>query len=124
VRLRRAVVLLPAAVAVAAVIWYHSWQHWISYGTGSYDTPGVAHHYNFFSGFGSDLGEYTIVASLAGNIAVVWRAHTCQRFWWCWRHPAAVLEGTQYRLCHRHHPDGIPGVAEAVRRHHLHRRGS
>jgi hypothetical protein len=110
----RVVLLLLAAAIAYLVIWYSQWQHWLSHGTGSYDTPGVAHHYNFFSGFGSDLGQYTIVTALISNVVVVWRAHTCQRYWWCWRPPAKPLDGTQYKLCALHHPEPVPTVAEAV----------
>src|ERR1700735_1917318 len=38
---------------VAIVIWWHPFEHWLAYATGSYNTPGVAHNYNFFSGSGS-----------------------------------------------------------------------
>jgi hypothetical protein len=106
--------LAPLIVLAIAVMYYHQWQHWLSHGTGSYDTPGVAHHYNFFSGSGSDISELTIAASLASSTVILWRAHTCHRYWWCWRHGNYNLDGTPYKLCSKHHPDDVPSVAEAV----------
>jgi hypothetical protein len=103
-----------AILAALAVTWRMGTQHWLTYHTGSQNTPGSPPNYNFWSGFGSDLGEYAIVASLAGHLALVWRQRTCHRYWWCWRHPHYPLEGTPYMLCRRHHPDDIPSVADAV----------
>src|SRR5260370_17422550 len=103
---------LPSVIAVAlAVVYYHSWQFWLAHATGSYDTPGVAHHYNFFSGFGSDLGEYTIAAGILGHVVVIWRAHTCHAAWWCWRSPRYQLGDSPHMLCHPHHPHPNPSLS-------------
>lgn len=42
--------------------------------TGTVNEPGP--YYGFFSGFGSDLGEYTLVFTLLGSI---WRAEVRHR---------------------------------------------
>jgi hypothetical protein len=106
---------LPAIVALVLTWYYYAeWQHWISHATGSYDVPGVAHHYNFFSGFGSDLGEYVIATSIFSHVAILWRIHTCHYSWWCWRHPHHDLEGTPFKICGYHHPDVVPVTAKQV----------
>ena len=71
--------------------------------------------YNFWSGFGSDLAEFSI---LLGLIAV-YRKHNChvKR---CWRLQHHVVAGTPYVVCRKHHPsiaDGAP-TAEQVRAAH------
>ena len=114
--------LIPFTILFYLIHWYYQWEHWLSHATGSYDTPagtaaGTPHHYNFFSGFGSDLGYTSIVASVIGAALLQWRMHTCHYKWWCWRHPHHNLEGTPYKLCTRHHPDDVPTVAEAVAAH-------
>lgn len=115
--------LLALLVIAALVYYYPEWQYHVSHYTGSYNCPpagcpgGSAHNYNFWSGFGSDLGEYSIAGGMWGNVVVVWRAHTCHYTWWCWRHAAHPLEGTGYKLCHVHHPDERHGVKHAVRRY-------
>lgn len=113
VRLASTVALLAGMLALA-VTWRLGAQHWLAYHTGSLNTPGSPPNYNFWSGFGSDLGEYSIAAGLFGHIGVAWRSHTCHRYWWCWRAPRFELEGTPYMLCRRHHPCPPPPVGEAV----------
>jgi hypothetical protein len=106
---------LPVLAAIGlTVFYYHQWQHWLAFETGSYNTPGVAHNYNFTSGFGSDLGEYTIAVGLITNFIILWRAHTCHGTWWCWHHGHYNLEGTPYKLCTKHHPADVPTVKEAI----------
>jgi hypothetical protein len=110
-------VIAPCVVlaAVAAVLYYPQWQHWLSYATGSYNTQGTAHNYNAFSGSLSDVGEYTVATGLIANVIVAWRVHTCHMYWWCWRPGCHALDGTPYKLCARHHPADVPTVSEAVR---------
>lgn len=107
--------LLPIPVALAlTVFYYHQWQHWLAFATGSYNVNGVAHNYNAFSGSLSDVGQYTIATSLITTSVLLWRKNTCHRYWWCWRHPHHPLEGTPYKLCAKHHPEDVPTVKEAV----------
>lgn len=105
------------AAIVLAVIFYHQWQHWLAYATGSYNVQGVAHNYNAFSGSISDIGEITLVASVLASAALIWRTHTCHRYWWCWRHPHYALDGTPYKMCAKHHPDDVPTMADALAAH-------
>jgi hypothetical protein len=56
--------------------------------------------YNLWSGFGSDLGEVTI---LAGLIAM-YRKHNCHTKG-CWRIAKHPVEGTPYIVCKKCHPD-------------------
>jgi hypothetical protein len=106
--------IAPILALVLAVMYYHQWQHWLSYATGSYNTPGVPHNYGAFSGSISDIGEVTIATSLVASALILWRAHTCHRYWWCWRHGHYNLDGTPYKLCSKHHPDDVPTIADAV----------
>jgi hypothetical protein len=83
--------------------------HWFLHYTGTNNTSGP--WYGFWSGFGSDLGEFAIVG---GMFALV-RKHTCEVHG-CWRlgrHTTAA----GHAVCRRHHPDG-PLTAEDIRRKH------
>lgn len=67
-------------------------------------TPSTA--YNFWSGFGSDVGEFGIVLGL-GHAA---RARNCH-VKGCWR--IGHHSHGPYKLCSRHHPDVPDQVTEA-----------
>ena len=70
-------------------MWWHVVQHWLAYHTGSLNEPGV-------SGFGSDLGEVTIVAGLLA----IYRKHVCHKDG-CWRISRHTVNGSPW--CNRHH---------------------
>ena len=78
---------------------------------GVYPVPsGGSPWYQFWSGSGSDFGEYAIVGALLGTIVHLYSTYNCHDPegwlpWGCWRigrHPAA---GGLFRLCKHHHPD-------------------
>jgi hypothetical protein len=101
-------------IALVAAWWASGGQGWVAVHTGTVNEPGP--YYGFWSGFGSDLGELTLVVAIGAPLLAVWRTHTCHRYWWCWRRPLHQLEGTPYKLCHVHHPDDIESVSDAVGR--------
>lgn len=112
---RTSALLILAGLVLMFATWRMGTQHWLAFHTGSLNTSGSPPNYNFWSGFGSDLGEYAVAAGLFGHIGVFWRSNTCHRYWWCWRHPHYRLGDTPYMLCHKHHPDGGAGpVGDAV----------
>ncbi len=86
-------VLLTLAIILA--IWHAFYWHWFEVHTG---INGSGPYYGFWSGFGSDLGEATLIA---GALAV-WRHHSCH-VRGCARLGRQV-EGTPYLACPRHHP--------------------
>ena len=72
--------------------------HWLAVHAGTVDESGP--WYGFWSGFGSDLGEITLVGAVLGML----RQHNCEvkgcpRLG---RHTTAA----GHRVCRRHHPDG------------------
>jgi len=74
----------------------HFW-HWLLTVTGVIIPSAGSKWYNFWSGFGSDLGELVIIGSIIG----LYRHHNCA-VKGCWRighHPVA---GTPYKTCHKH----------------------
>lgn len=105
-------VIIGFIVILALGVRLGDMQHWITVHTGSSNSAGVAPNYNFWSGFGSDLGEYVIVSSLAGGIAMSARKHNCHVHGcpWIGRYH---LAGGQYVVCRKHHPDA------AIRDRHL-----
>lgn len=119
VRRGSALLTLLGLIALLAS-WRYGTQHWAAIHTGTCP-PAPANcmappgpWYGFWSGFGSDLGEYAIAGAIIGHLLSAWRQHTCHRYWWCWRAPRYPLDGTPFCLCRRHHPDEVPTVAEAI----------
>lgn len=109
---------LPGVAAIVVIVLYYStWRRWIAVHTGSSNGPGVVPNYNFWSGFGSDLGEYILVVTFASHLALLWRTHTCHYAWWCWRHPKHQLGNTGHMLCRIHHPADIPTAKDAVKQY-------
>ncbi len=75
---------------VISLVW-----HWLLNVTGTFIPPSGSKWYNFWSGFGSDLGEAVIIGSLIG----LYRHHKCASCWRIGHHP---VEGTPYKTCHKH----------------------
>lgn len=75
---------------------WHLIQHWLAYMTGSANTAGTPPNYNFWSGFGSDVGEATLIAAILG----MFRKHNCHQHH-CWRVGRHIVDGTPF--CNRHH---------------------
>lgn len=80
-------------------------QHWLAIHTGTRNESDV--YYGFWSGFGSDLGEYTIAAGIITGGVTAARHHNCREHG-CWRLTTHTMEDPQthvlYRQCHKHHP--------------------
>ena len=75
---------------------------WLAVHTGTDDLSGP--WYGFWSGFGSDLAELTLIGAVATGVYQIVRKYNCHepRCWRVGTHPAA---GGQFLLCYRHHPD-------------------
>jgi hypothetical protein len=78
-------------------------RHWFAFHTGTlHGGPDV--YYNFWSGFGSDLGEATLISAVCVGVYTGLRKVNCHTKG-CWRIGHHALEGTPYILCKHHHPD-------------------
>jgi hypothetical protein len=103
--------LLPAAIAgVLAWYYWHQYEHWLAFATGSYNVPGIAHNYNFNSGFGSIVLPPMI--TLTGIALGFWWHHQCHVagcFWY-----ARKVTAAGDRACWIHHPD------RKLTAHHIH----
>lgn len=67
-------------------------------------TPSTA--YNFWSGFGSDIGEYSIASGLATGLFQSYRKHNCREHR-CLRiglHEYVDGHGQRHPACKHHHP--------------------
>lgn len=79
--------------------WWVALCAWVGSWTGASNE--ASWMYGFWSGFGSDLGELTLISG-----AVAWYVHrTCHvnRCWRLGRHPHQH-DGVTYQLCRKHHP--------------------
>jgi hypothetical protein len=81
--------------------WLHVFQHWLAVHTGTVNEPGV--YYGFWSGFGSDIGEYAILVGLTAGLYHSFRRHNCHERG-CWRIGLHHVEGTPFIACRKHHP--------------------
>lgn len=106
---------------------WHAWfpvQHWIAVHLGIGTSRLAIFWYSFWSGIGSDLGEYTIAGSLVFGVVHTVREHNCgQRG--CKRvghlHEWEDKNGVKHKLCRHHHPHLGPDhrlTAELIAEHH------
>jgi hypothetical protein len=103
------VVVLGLAVlaGIALLIAYFDFlRHWTAIHTGTIYSTSSPVYYNFWSGFGSDLGEATLIGAVSIGVYTGVRRVNCHTRG-CWRIGHYPLEGTPYHLCPHHHP-GVP----------------
>lgn len=80
--------------------------HWFQFTTGTHITPaqvarGGSPEYNFWSGFGSDIGEFAIVTAIIGSSIKVYQ-HTRCHVDGCNKYASHPFQ--HYKLCRDHHP--------------------
>jgi len=78
-------------------------RHWLALHTGTIH-GGPDLYYNFWSGFGSDLGEATLITAVGVGVYTGVRKVNCHTKG-CWRIGHHPLDGTPYILCRHHHPN-------------------
>ena len=98
-------IIILIAVIVVTFQYYHSWQPWTAYETGSLNTSGTPPNYNYWSGFGSvfpwELGIFVSVWIWMLSHYRINNCHVtrCPRLG---RFPAA---GGNFKVCQKHHPE-------------------
>ncbi len=87
--------------------------HWLAVHTGVDNESGP--WYAFWSGFGSDLGEVTIVVAIIG-----WGRHANCHSKGCWRFGRHPVDGTPFKVCRRCHPlmARVKPTREIIHAHH------
>src|SRR3954452_5883566 len=98
-------VLVILAALVLATVWLVHVPHlgnWLQVHLGIIDEAGPC--YGFWSGFGSDPVETSVLGAPATAVSQLWKKFKCHEpgCWGFGNHPAA---GGQFMLCYRHHPD-------------------
>ena len=115
------VLLLIAGGIIVLAVFFAGVRHWVALHTGIiYGGPDK--YYNFWSGFGSDLGEVTLISAVGIGVYTGVRKVNCHAKG-CWRIGHHPLDGTPYVLCRHHHPH-VPSrgathehILEQQRRH-------
>jgi len=98
------IVVVALLIAFVGVL-----RHWFALHTGTlHGGPDV--YYNFWSGFGSDLGEATLISAVCVGVYTGVRKVNCHTKG-CWRIGHHALAGTPFILCRHHHPDVPNGGA-------------
>lgn len=90
----------------------HAVANWLYFFFG---VSGTGSHYGFWSGAGSDLGEYTVAVGIFLTLAHAVRSKNCEVHR-CWRLGAHVT-AANHRVCRRHHPDGPPTAEQVAEAH-------
>jgi len=105
-RLRTVALWVVLLVAVAGIVllavFFAGVRHWVALHTGIIN-GGPDKYYNFWSGFGSDLGEATLISAVGIGVYTGVRKVNCHTKG-CWRIGHHTLDGTPYILCKHHHP--------------------
>jgi hypothetical protein len=96
------IILLVVGIALM-IAFFDALRHWLALHTGTLH-GGPDLYYNFWSGFGSDLGEATLISAVGIGVYTGVRKVNCHTKG-CWRIGHHALEGTPYILCRHHHPD-------------------
>ncbi len=96
-------VLLVIVVVALLIAFVGGLRHWFALHTGTLH-GGPDLYYNFWSGFGSDLGEATLISAVCVGVYTGVRKVNCHTKG-CWRIGHHALEGTPFILCKHHHPD-------------------
>jgi hypothetical protein len=103
---RRAIVVLLIVLGIVGlalvIAFFDGVRHWLALHTGTLH-GGPDLYYNFWSGFGADLGEVTLITAVALGVYTGVRKVNCHTKG-CWRIGHHALEGTPYILCKKHHP--------------------
>jgi hypothetical protein len=107
VSVRRIVAWVALVLAIAGlallIAFFNAVRHWLALHTGTlHGGPDI--YYNFWSGFGSDLGEATLITAVGVGVYTGVRKVNCHTKG-CWRIGHHRLDGTPYILCKHHHPD-------------------
>lgn len=109
-------VIALAALAYGVYLWNIDHFHlgyWLQVHTGTINEPGP--YYGFWSGFGSDIGEATIVTAVFSTVAHSARVNNCEVHG-CWRlgrHATAA----GHKVCRKHHPDDVLTAEQVVTAH-------
>jgi len=99
------VLLVILVVTLLVILVVAGVRHWVALHTGILN-GGPDKYYNFWSGFGSDLGEATLISAVGLGLYTGLRKVNCHTKG-CWRIGKHQLAGTPYVLCRHHHP-GVP----------------
>ena len=100
-----AILLVVSVVTLVLILVVGGVRHWVALHTGILN-GGPDKYYNFWSGFGSDLGEATLISAVGLGLYTGLRKVNCHTKG-CWRIGKHQLSGTPYVLCRHHHP-GVP----------------
>jgi hypothetical protein len=98
-------------MAVIMSLFPHIW-HWLLNFTGTNIPSTGSRWYNFWSGFGSDLGEIVII----GSIFTLYKHNNCA-VGRCWRIGRHQVDGTPYKTCHKH---ATPTIHQQLQKKHKH----
>ena len=102
----RLLILLVLVGLVLVIVFFDFLRHWTAIHSGTVYSSKSPIYYNFWSGFGSDLGEATLIGAVSVGVYTLVRKANCHAKG-CWRIGHYPLEGTPYHLCTHHHP-GVP----------------
>lgn len=101
-----------------AAFWVFWW--WFSHFWGMDNGSGP--NYLWWSGGGSDIGEYVVATAFVGGLVAFVRRHNCHVHR-CWRMQWKTVPGTDHVVCRKHHAEATgtpPPTIHHVRHAWLH----
>jgi hypothetical protein len=114
------VILFGLVVLVSSLILhYHVWQHWTAEHVGAAGGQEANGPYAFWSGFGSDIGEYTVAVGVFSTLYHAMKRNNCNAHR-CWRIAHLPIGDGSHKVCKHHHLEitgGHPTV-ESLKAHH------
>ncbi len=115
------IIVVGVLGVVLLVLFFATLRHWVSVHSGTANESGI--YYAFWSGFGADLGEATLITAVGVGVYTGARKVNCHTKG-CWRIGHHPLDQTPYILCRHHHPDVPSGGAthEQILAHFEHNR--
>jgi hypothetical protein len=102
------VILIVVVGIIFLALFFDIVRHWLAVHSGTSNESSV--YYGFWSGFGADLGEATLISAVGIGVYTGVRKVNCHTKG-CWRIGHHALNGTPYILCRHHHPNVPTGGA-------------
>lgn len=93
-------------------------RHWLALHVGIGTSPQAVYWYSWWSGTGSDLGEYALATGVVMGVIHTARKHNCGVHG-CWRinRYEYEMDGVKHQVCKHHHP--ALGKGHKLRHEHL-----
>jgi hypothetical protein len=103
-------------------IWMWSWWiHMLGWDANTGTAPYRYGHIQPYAPWSGSVSDFGLIAASASGFTFTWaflRKHNCHTRR-CWRIGRHKVEGTEFIVCRKHHPEDKPTAEDIRRRYHL-----